>query len=1128
MNDSKSRPDQPAPDAGSQGDAERTLSGEISATPRAYSTEAAFLPRQILANRFEIVGFIARGGMGEVYEALDTELNERVALKTVRFELAHKEQTLERFKREIQLARRVTHPNVCRTFDVFRHQETGADGNPRETLIVSMELLRGETLEQRIRSQGQMTTAESLPLVEQMTAGLHSAHKAGVVHRDFKSSNVILIPLEENSGGVRVVVTDFGLARSAISGGESLTGSLDMLGTPAYMAPEQLNNGEITPATDVYALGIVLYEMVTGKFPFSGETAISMALKRLTAPAPSPREIVPGLEERWEEVILRCLEREPENRFASTEDVAIALRDPTIALPKKRAASFSTSMKPVAAAGLALLLATGGYFAFSRRAPKDSEAIAAPAGGQARTSVAVLGFQDLSEKKTSNLIGETLSENLWSQLDTDELRFISPSQVDEMKKNLGLRAEAAPSKDELTKIGQYLGCDVLVIGSYRRDASASPAKVDWNAHLVRLKNGESFGSVQRPGTEANLNEMAAAAGRLFREKLGVKLSAAEEARLDSSLSTNAEALRFFSEAREKQSRFDLLGAAKLLERAVAADPKFVQAHGALAEAWSDLGFEAKAREEAKKAFELVEKLSSEGKGLVTGRYYEMTRDWDKANQQYAQLWTLYGDEPEYGLLLARSQANGGKAQAALTTLSQVRQKTMSLGLAARVELATADAQDSLGNHPEQLTAATAAAEKAQTLKAGLLLARARIQQCWALLNIGQTDRAKPMCEEARTLNRQAGDQLGLARATNEVANAYWKAGDNASAKPLYEQALTISQAIGDKLDEAGAQLNLANIQYQERDLEKAKSSYRRSIEIAQERGDKNSVALAQQTLGAIFYLQGDAKAGSEMYRRAIALTKEIGDKETEARALNNLCANSLQAGEVAQALQSCEESLKLRKEMADKGDLARTLANQGDVERTRGNLTAARQSYEQALAIQDELKQKSDAAYLRISLATLALDERRAKDAKELVEAAIAELILEKDEDGEAGGRSVLAQILLSQGDNASALTQSRQAVELAKKASDKIVELEATITEVKAGATASNLSASVTKLKSVELGARKNGFAQVAFEARLAMGKLQMNNGKNAEGNSTLRALAQDAKSKGFGLIAKEALVGN
>jgi eukaryotic-like serine/threonine-protein kinase len=197
--------------------------------------------------------------------------------------------------------------------------------------------------------------------------------------------------------------------------------------------------------------------------------------------APSPREIVLGLEERWEEVILRCLEREPENRFASTEDVAIAL---------------------------ALLLATGGYFAFGRRAPKDSDAIAAPASGQARTSVAVLGFQDLSEKKTSNLIGETLSENLWSQLDTDELRFISPSQVDEMKKNLGLREDAAPSKDELTKIGQYLGCDVLVVGSYRRDASASPAKVDWNAHLVRLKNGEIFGSVQRPGTEANLNEMA--------------------------------------------------------------------------------------------------------------------------------------------------------------------------------------------------------------------------------------------------------------------------------------------------------------------------------------------------------------------------------------------------------------------------------------------------------------------------------------------------------------------------------------------------------------------------------------------------------------------------------------------
>jgi serine/threonine protein kinase/tetratricopeptide (TPR) repeat protein len=1127
MSESKSRPEQPEASKDSSSDAERTLTGGISETSQAYSTEATFTPHQILANRFEIMGFIARGGMGEVYEALDTELNERVALKTVRFELAHKERTLERFKREIQLARRVTHPNVCRTFDVFRHSETSSDGSTRETLVVSMELLRGETLERHIRRRGQMTTEESLPLVEQMAVGLHSAHKAGVVHRDFKSSNVMLAPTEENSGRVRVVVTDFGLAHSAIAEGEVLTRSLDMLGTPAYMAPEQLSGGEISPATDVYALGIVMYEMLTGKFPFSGESALSMALKRLTAAAPSPREIVPGLEERWEKVILKCLEREPRNRFAAAEDVATALRDPTVALPKKQRDGFSASKKLAAAAAVVFLLLAG-YFAFGRRHPKESNATIAGSSGPARTSVAVLGFLDLSEKKTPNFVGETLSESLWSQLDTDELRFISPSQVDEMKKNIGFRNDANPSKDELTKIGQYLGCDVLIVGSYRRDASVNPAKIDWNAHLVRLKDGESYGSVQRTGTEANLNEMTAAAGRLFREKLGVRLSAMEQARIDASLSTNADALKFFSEAREKQSAFDIPGATKLLEKAVAADPKFVQARSALAEAWSDLGFESKAQEEARKAFELADKLSPEGKGLVTGRYYEMTRDWDKANQQYAQLWTLYGDEPEYGLLLARSQVNGGKAQAALTTLQQVGQKMLPLGLAARVELATADAQDSLGNHQEQLASATAAAEKAQALNAGLLLARARIQQCWALLNIGQAEKAKPLCEEARTLNQKAGDQLGLARATNDVANGYWKIGDTASARALYEQALNISHAIGDKLDEAGAQMNLANIQNQTGEPALAIESYKRSIALAEERGDRNTAALAEQNLGMIYYSQGDAKAGGNMFQRAIAATREIGDKETEARILNNLCAVSLQAGEVERANMSCQQSLELREKMQDRGDLARSLSNSGDVQRARGNLASARQNYEKALAALEDLKQKSDAAYLRISLATLAIDENRADDAKKMAESALTELMAEKDPDGEGGARAVLAQALLMQGDRVSAITQSQEAQKLAIKASDKIVELEARITEVRANLPNASPPENEAKLKAIQQEAKKGGFAQVAFEARLALGEVQSRSGKAAEGRATLRALAQDAKAKGFDLIAKRASVSN
>jgi serine/threonine protein kinase len=196
--------------------------GPPSSTPAGTPVTAVFQPAQLLAGRFKVIRFVARGGMGEVYEAQDEELNERVAVKTARFENAQTEHELERFRREIQLARKVTHPNVCRTFDVFRHGVSSSRSSRSQILIVSMELLSGATLAQRIREGGRFQTAEALPLIEQLCAGLAAAHRVGVIHRDFKSSNVMLVKSQASAPGgeqpqsetVRAVITDFGLAHA--------------------------------------------------------------------------------------------------------------------------------------------------------------------------------------------------------------------------------------------------------------------------------------------------------------------------------------------------------------------------------------------------------------------------------------------------------------------------------------------------------------------------------------------------------------------------------------------------------------------------------------------------------------------------------------------------------------------------------------------------------------------------------------------------------------------------------------------------------------------------------------------------------------------------------------------------
>ncbi len=276
---------------------------------------------QTVAARYRVARFIAGGGTGEVYAADDLLLKDRIALKVLRFAAARDHTALERFRREVALARKVTHPNVCRLFDV------GDDGG---IAYLTMELLEGKSLSARLDEVERLSCADALPIARQLAAGLDAAHQAGIVHRDFKSQNVILVE-------GRAVVTDFGLARAAQDGDASLTGAGVLVGTPAYMAPEQVEGRPTTARTDVYAFGVVLFEMVTGRLPFIGETPLATAIKRIKELPPSPRDLVPGIDARWEAAILRCLSERPEDRFASASEVVAALEASapvTVAAPR--------------------------------------------------------------------------------------------------------------------------------------------------------------------------------------------------------------------------------------------------------------------------------------------------------------------------------------------------------------------------------------------------------------------------------------------------------------------------------------------------------------------------------------------------------------------------------------------------------------------------------------------------------------------------------------------------------------------------------------------------------------------------------------------------------------------------
>jgi serine/threonine protein kinase len=326
------------------------------------SWNTVFQRNTVVAKRYRVLRLIARGGMGEVYEVYDSALQERVALKTVTSTACDSAQAMRLLKAEVQHARRISHPNVCRIYDLGSHiiESTGA-----EIQFLVMEFVEGEVLGKKLRESGALPIELAQSIARQLLQGLRAAHQAGTLHRDFKSDNVIL--KTDANGRITPVILDFGLAKALNESGHQATTHTQnhaMVGTIGYMAPEQIEGEPLSRASDLYAFGVVWYEMLTGHLPFAGGSIAASAVARLHRDAEPPSSVTSHIPKSLDDIVLRCLSRQPKDRYGSAEEILEALANAADAPQSQSPVTLRTRKKLVSPllVVMGLSVTVGGWF----------------------------------------------------------------------------------------------------------------------------------------------------------------------------------------------------------------------------------------------------------------------------------------------------------------------------------------------------------------------------------------------------------------------------------------------------------------------------------------------------------------------------------------------------------------------------------------------------------------------------------------------------------------------------------------------------------------------------------------------------------------------------------------------